>query len=231
MEVDGIAEPKPSTLVDAAAAVRLKGPAARYVSRGGLKLEKALDAFSLEVTGKRAVDVGASTGGFTDCLLQRGAAHVVAVDVGYGQMHWRLRTDDRVEVVERTNIRLADPASLGAPFDVVVCDLSFISLATVAPQLRALGNGETDYVLLIKPQFEAGRGEVGKGGVVRDLEVRAGAVCSVVGALAAGGLGVRGAVASPVTGAKGNREFLAWAQWGSRTMDDEELQRVVSDAG
>jgi 23S rRNA (cytidine1920-2'-O)/16S rRNA (cytidine1409-2'-O)-methyltransferase len=226
-----VAEPKAATLVDDAAAVRLAGPPAPFVSRGGLKLRSALDAFGIEVDGRRAVDVGASTGGFTDCLLQRGAVHVVAVDVGYGQLDWRLRTDDRVEVVERTNIRHADPADLGAPFDVVVCDLSFISLTMVVDRLRALGGSETDYVVLVKPQFEAGREEVGKGGIVRDPEVRAAAVCRVVGALDAGGLGTRGAVASPIAGAKGNREFLVWARPGPRAVDDEQLQRLVFDAG
>jgi len=231
VEVDGIAEPKPATLVEPSAVLRLAAAPAPFVSRGGLKLQEALEVFGIEVAGRRAIDVGASTGGFTDCLLQRGAAHVVAVDVGYGQLHWRLRTDDRVEVVERSNIRHADPIALGAPFDVVVCDLSFISLETVADQLRELGGDGTDYVLLVKPQFEAGRGQVGKGGVVRDPEVRAAAVRSVVGALDASGLGVGGAVASPVTGAKGNREFLVWARRGPRALGDEELQRVVFDAG
>jgi len=124
VEVDGIAEPKPATLVEPSAVLRLAAAPAPFVSRGGLKLQEALEVFGIEVAGRRAIDVGASTGGFTDCLLQRGAAHVVAVDVGYGQLHWRLRTDDRVEVVERSNIRHADPIALGAPFDVVVCDLS-----------------------------------------------------------------------------------------------------------
>jgi 23S rRNA (cytidine1920-2'-O)/16S rRNA (cytidine1409-2'-O)-methyltransferase len=231
VEVDGIAEPKPATLVDAAAVVRLAVDPARFVGRGGLKLEGALDAFAIEVEGRRAVDVGASTGGFTDCLLQRGAASVVAVDVGYGQIDWKLRTDSRVEVVERTNIRFADPEALGAPFDLVVADLSFISLATVADQLRELGAPDADWVLLVKPQFEAGRGRVGKGGVVRDPEVRAEAVAATVAALEASGLGVRGAVASPVKGAKGNREFLVWARREPRALRDEDLQRVVRDAG
>jgi 23S rRNA (cytidine1920-2'-O)/16S rRNA (cytidine1409-2'-O)-methyltransferase len=231
VEVDGIAEPKPATLVDAAAVVRLAADPARFVSRGGLKLEGALDVFAIEVEGRRAVDVGASTGGFTDCLLQRGAASVVAVDVGYGQIDWKLRTDTRVEVVERTNVRYADPEALGAPFDLVVADLSFISLATVADQLRELGADDADWVLLVKPQFEAGRGQVGKGGVVRDPEVRAEAVAATVAALDASGLGVRGAVASPVKGAKGNREFLVWARREPRALRDDDLQRVVRDAG
>jgi len=231
VEVDGIAEPKPATLVEPSAVVRLAATPSRYVSRGGLKLERALDVFEIAVAGRRAVDVGASTGGFTDCLLQRGVSSVVAVDVGYGQLDWGLRTDDRVEVVERTNIRYADPEDLGAPFDLVVADLSFISLGTVAGQLRALGAEGTDWVLLVKPQFEAGRGQVGKGGVVRDPEVRAAAVVATVGALESDGLGVRGAVASPVTGAKGNREFLVWARRGPRVLSDEDVRRVVFDAG
>jgi 23S rRNA (cytidine1920-2'-O)/16S rRNA (cytidine1409-2'-O)-methyltransferase len=231
VEVDGIAEPKPATMVDAAAVVRLAADPARFVSRGGLKLEAALDTFAVEVEGRRAVDVGASTGGFTDCLLQGGAVGVVAVDVGYGQIDWKLRTDARVEVVERTNIRYADPVAVGAPFDLVVADLSFISLATVADQLRELGGPDADWVLLVKPQFEAGRDQVGKGGVIRDPEVQAGAVVAAVAALDASGLGVRGAVASPVKGAKGNREFLVWARREPRTLGDEDLQRMVRDAG
>ena len=143
----------------------------RFVSRGGDKLAGALETFGLDVTGLRAVDVGASTGGFTDCLLQRGAASVVAVDVGYGQLAWSLRTDPRVDGVRAPNIRAADPVELGAPFDLVVIDVSFISLRVVLPHLLALLGPEAQLVALVKPQFEAGKGRVGKRGVVRDPQV------------------------------------------------------------
>lgn len=218
---------KASTLVDGNASIRLVGPPSRYVSRGGLKLESALEAFALDVSAKRALDVGASTGGFTDCLLRRGAAQVVAVDVGYGQIDWSLRNDDRVALHERTNFRHVDPAALGAPFDIVVADLSFISLSTVAPKLASCGAERTDYVLLVKPQFEVGKSEVGKGGIVRDPGLHARAIESVAAALDAVGIGLEGAVASPVTGAKGNREFLVHGSFGPRTLEPEEIKEVT----
>ncbi len=173
--VGSVPDPKPSTLVAPDDPIGLTGEPDRFVGRGGHKLDHALHEFGLDVAGRRAIDVGASTGGFTDCLLQRGAASVVAVDVGYGQLDHRLRTDPRVAVVERTNVRDAGPAALGAPFDIVVADLSFISLHLVAEQLAALGGDATDWVLLVKPQFEVGKDLVGKGGVVRDpaIQVRA----------------------------------------------------------
>jgi 23S rRNA (cytidine1920-2'-O)/16S rRNA (cytidine1409-2'-O)-methyltransferase len=154
VEVGGVPASKPATLVDETASVRMRRPQRRYVGRGGLKLEEALRVFPVDVTGRRGLDIGASTGGFTDCLLEHGAASVVALDVGYGQLDWSLRNDERVTVIERTNFRYADPQELGAPFGIVVADLSFISLRTVAGQLRAVGEAGTDYILLVKPQFE-----------------------------------------------------------------------------
>ncbi len=225
--VAGVPEPKPATLVADDAAVRLSEQAARYVGRGGDKLAAALAATEVVVEGRRALDVGASTGGFTDCLLQHGAATVVAVDVGYGQIDWRLRTDPRVTVVERTNFRTADVAALGAPFDVVAADLSFISLTSVANQLAAAGGADTDHLLLVKPQFEVGRERVGSGGVVRDPAARADAVLTVAAALADAGLGVRAVVPSPVPGAKGNRELFLWARAGEGTVDAEVLEEVA----
>ena len=201
---------------------------ARFVGRGGLKLDAALDAFDVDVDGRSALDVGASTGGFTDCLLQRGAAHVVALDVGYGQLDWGLRQRNEVVVVERTNFRHADPASLGAPFDVVVADVSFISLGTLATQFAAAGAAGTDYVLLVKPQFEVGRGQVGKRGIVRDPALHRSALNTVAAALGAAGLGARGVVPSPVTGAKGNRESLLWAQPGAPTIGAGLIDEVVT---
>lgn len=210
MRVGANPAPKASTLVAPEDPVHIVGEESAFVSRGGHKLEEALERFGIEVNGLRAVDVGASTGGFTDCLLQRGAGSVVAVDVGYGQIHWRIRQDPRVTVIERTNIRTADLDELGAPFDLVVADLSFISLSSVVEPMAALGSNDSSWVLLIKPQFEAGRSEVGKGGVVRDRDVRLRAVASVIETYAVHGLHINGLIASPITGATGNVEYVAW---------------------
>jgi 23S rRNA (cytidine1920-2'-O)/16S rRNA (cytidine1409-2'-O)-methyltransferase len=230
--VAGVAAPKPSTLVSPADALTLAGEATGYVGRGGEKLEAALDRFSIEVSDRTAIDVGASTGGFTDCLLQRGARAVAALDVGYGQLHWRLRSDARVTVIERTNIRLADPGDLGAPFDLVVADLSFISLRTVASNLAALGDGGSDWVLLVKPQFEVGRTAVPKGGVVRDPEEWARAIRGVRDAFAGADIASGGVVRSPIAGAAGNVEFL---MWGRRTVvpgvTDADIAAVVGSEG
>ena len=183
----------------------------RFVSRGGEKLLGALEAFGLDVSGMRVVDVGASTGGFTDCLLQRGASSVVAVDVGYGQLAWSLRTDPRVMVFERLNIRAADPDELGAPFDLVVIDVSFISLRIVMPHLLGLIGDEGQLVALVKPQFEAGKGRVGKRGVVRDAAVHEDVLRGAVDAAHEGGLVIRGLTYSPIKGPEGNIEFWMWA--------------------
>ena len=188
----------------------------RFVSRGGDKLNGALDSFGLPVEGRRAVDVGASTGGFTDCLLQRRAVSVCAVDVGYGQLAWSLRSDDRVTVFERTNIRHADPVELGAPFDIVVVDVSFISLRVVMPALLMLLADDGDLVALVKPQFEAGKGRVGKRGVVRDVETHVDVLTAAVETAHGGGLVVRALTFSPLKGPEGNIEFWMWA---SRTGD------------
>ncbi len=227
VRVRGNPAPKPSTLVAPEDPVSVDAPAARFVSRAGAKLEGALEAFEVPVAGRRAVDVGASTGGFSDCLLQRGVDEVVAVDVGYGQMHNRIRTDERVVVVERTNIRHADPEVLGAPFDLIVADLSFISLALVAPQLAALGAARSDWVLLVKPQFEVGKELVGKGGVVRDPEAHILAIEQASTALASAGVGVVGLVVSSITGTEGNREFLVHGRIAERTVDGGTVREIV----
>lgn len=227
VRVGGIAVPKAATLVDATDPVSMVAPPEPFVGRGGLKLDAALDVFGVDVSEKRAIDVGASTGGFTDCLLQRGASRVVAVDVGYGQLHWTLRRDPRVTVVERTNIRTADAANLGAPFDVVVADLSFISLRLVAPQLAGLGGPGSDWVLLVKPQFEVGRDRVGRGGIVRDPAVHRDAIESAVGGLEGAGVGAVDVIPSPITGAAGNKEFLLWARRGPSSLREEKLDEVV----
>ncbi len=179
-----------------------------YVSRGGLKLEAALDAFGLLPAGLNILDAGASTGGFTDCLLQRGAARVLAVDVGYGQLDWKLRTDSRVILMERTNIRLLDPASLPFPVDAAVADLSFISLKLILPVLAKLIPPSAWVVPLVKPQFEVGREDVGKGGVVRDVEKITTAVNGIRAFAETCDFKVVAQIESPITGPKGNREFL-----------------------
>jgi 23S rRNA (cytidine1920-2'-O)/16S rRNA (cytidine1409-2'-O)-methyltransferase len=197
-------------------AVVVRGDGPRFVGRGGEKLAAALDRFAVPVDGSRALDAGASTGGFTDCLLQYGARCVVAVDVGYGQLHERLRADPRVESVERTNVRDLVPGDLGPPFDVVVADLSFISLRTVLAPLLGQAAPGAHVVLLVKPQFEAGRDEAARGrGVIRDSAVWRRVLNEVLIALRATGAAIMGAMVSPLTGADGNVEFLVHARAGT----------------
>ncbi len=188
--------------------VAVAGTPARFVSRGGEKLDAALTCWSIEVAGRRVLDAGASTGGFTDCVLQRGADAVFAVDVGHGQLAWTIRSDPRVEVMERTNLRNLE-ALPGGPADCAVADLSFISLITVAPALARLTTPDAQLVLLVKPQFEAGRARVGRGGVIRDRGVHRDVLGEVVAGLAANDLVVVDVIRSPLTGADGNVEFLA----------------------
>lgn len=228
VRVGRVADPKASTLVAPGDPLDLIGEPNRFVGRGGYKLDHAVEQFAIPVSRRRAIDVGASTGGFTDCLLQRGANSVVALDVGYGQLHHHLRNDDRVEVVERTNIRHADAAQLGAPFDLVVADLAFISIRIVAEPLSALGADGTDWVLLVKPQFEVGKDLVGKGGVVRDPEVHQRAIELAASALDSSGVGAIGVVASPITGAEGNREFFIHARRGPLTLEAGTVRHVVT---
>jgi 23S rRNA (cytidine1920-2'-O)/16S rRNA (cytidine1409-2'-O)-methyltransferase len=210
--------------------IELIGDGARFVSRGGEKLAHALEEFRIDVGGRRAIDLGASTGGFTDCLLQRGAVQVTAVDVGYNQLDYRLRTDPRVVVHERTNIRTADPDDLGGPFSLIVADLSFISLELVMPAVSALAGEDADVVLLVKPQFEVGKGQVSRGGVVTDPALWVQAVDRIVSAAAGHGLGARGLLASPLRGASaGNVEFLLWLQRGPATMPDAALEQALAN--
>ena len=203
----------------------------RFVSRGGEKLEKALDAFEWPVTGVRCLDVGASTGGFTDCLLQRGATSVTAVDVGYGQLAWSLQNDPRVTVVDRTNFRIADVGELGAPFDFITIDVSFISLSKLANQLRAAAADSARLVALVKPQFEAGRAAVGRGGVVRDASEHVKAIESVMSAFGSVGLMPARLTFSPITGPAGNIEFLLGAIVASGRADGSALARDLDVAG
>ncbi len=198
---------KPGTRVDCEAGLRLRGEVLPYVGRGGLKLEAGLDGFGVDPAGRLCVDLGASTGGFTDCLLQRGARRVYAIDVGYGQLAWKLRQDERVVVMERTNARHLE--SLPEPCDLVVGDLSFISLTLILPAIQRIAAPGATCVLLIKPQFEAGRAGIGSGGVVRDPEVRAQAIERVLDAAIAQGFTALGTLPSPIAGAKkGNVEEL-----------------------
>jgi 23S rRNA (cytidine1920-2'-O)/16S rRNA (cytidine1409-2'-O)-methyltransferase len=197
---------KPGQLVDPAVELEVEGPPP-YVSRGGVKLANALDALEVPVAGRRALDVGASTGGFTDCLLQRGAAHVVALDVAYGELDWRLREDPRVTVIERVNARALAPGQLPYAPDLIVVDVSFISLAKVLPAVLAAAAPEFDCLAMVKPQFEVGRDRIGKGGVVRDPALRREAVNAVADAAPAA---VMGSAPSSLEGPSGNRETFLW---------------------
>jgi 23S rRNA (cytidine1920-2'-O)/16S rRNA (cytidine1409-2'-O)-methyltransferase len=210
--VDDRRQDKPGHKVSEDSAVRLKDGATppRFVSRAGDKLSAALDAFALPLENRRALDCGLSTGGFTDCLLQRGAAHVIGVDVGYGQLAMKLRQDPRVTVMERTNLRHLDAARLPYRPDLVTLDVSFISLTLVLEAVRGLMSVPGDVVALVKPQFEVGKGRVGKGGIVREPELHREAVDGVLASARACGFTPAGEVDSPITGADGNREFLVW---------------------
>jgi 23S rRNA (cytidine1920-2'-O)/16S rRNA (cytidine1409-2'-O)-methyltransferase len=199
---------KAGELVDASAALRLRSQPMPYVSRGGVKLAHALDMFGVDVRGAVALDVGASTGGFTDCLLQRGAARVYCIDVGHGQLDWKLAADPRVRVLDRVNIRIAPADLLPERAGVVVVDVSFISLRLVLPALPTFADPRAPVIALVKPQFEVGRADVGKGGIVRDETARSRALAEIRAAAAALGYDVRGDTASPITGGKGNVEFL-----------------------
>ncbi len=204
---------KPSDAVAPTAAIRIKGgddPTSRYVGRGGLKLETALREFEIDVHGFNCLDVGASTGGFTDCLLQHGADKTTAVDVGHNQIDWRLRTDTRVEVREGVNARYLRPADFPEKFDLAVMDVSFISATKIMPAILPLLRDPGRLIVLIKPQFEVGRGEVGKGGIVRDSEKHARVIEEVNRAAEELGLLVRNVIESPIHGADGNLEFLAF---------------------
>jgi 23S rRNA (cytidine1920-2'-O)/16S rRNA (cytidine1409-2'-O)-methyltransferase len=211
VRVNGQPAPKAGTLVARSSAITLDAPDHPYVGRGGLKLAHALEAFRIDVTGASALDIGASTGGFTDVLLQRGAAHVVALDVGHGQLDWRLRNDPRVTVMERVNARFLTPDQFPenrCTFDLVTIDVSFISLTLILPVVPPLLGPDGRVIALVKPQFEAGRDEVGKGGIVRSEEVRARVVDDVVAAADKLGLRRAGLAESPIEGMEGNKEFL-----------------------
>jgi 23S rRNA (cytidine1920-2'-O)/16S rRNA (cytidine1409-2'-O)-methyltransferase len=216
VRVDGKRVEKAGVRVDADAKVEIVGEDIPYVSRGGLKLEKALDYWGITVGGKTFLDVGASTGGFTDCLLQRGAVSVYAVDVGYGQLAWKLQRDERVVSLERSNIRYLTREQLGVEPDSAVIDVSFISLKKVVPRVVGLIKEDGDIVALIKPQFEVSKGEVGKGGVVRDHQTHERVVNEVACSAGPLGLTVNGVMESPLLGPKGNREFFIYLKKSRR---------------
>ena len=227
----GVVATKPATQVDPSASIAVRenpdGP--DYVARGAHKLVGALDAFGLDVAGRRALDAGASTGGFTDVLLRRGIAAVLAVDVGYGQLAWPIRSDERVTVLERTNVRDLTAELLPFRPDLVVGDLSFISLALVLPPLVRVATEDADLVLMVKPQFEVGKDLVGAGGVVREPALRSDAVRKIAGAALALGVGTAGVVASPLPGPSGNVEYFLHLRRGAEPLDDDDLARAIEE--
>ena len=230
VKVAGTTATKPATAVEAATPLVVEPPAGpSYASRGGHKLAGALDAFGYDPAGKRVLDAGASTGGFTDVLLQRGAAHVVAVDVGYGQLAWALQSDERVTVLDRTNVRSLELEQVGEPVDLVVADLSFIPLGLVLPALVRCCRAEADLLPMVKPQFEVGKERLPAGGVVRDPQLRAEAVRQVAAQAAELGLGVRDVTASPLPGPSGNVEYFLWLTRSAPPLDEELLARAVAD--
>jgi 23S rRNA (cytidine1920-2'-O)/16S rRNA (cytidine1409-2'-O)-methyltransferase len=222
------AKPASQVATDAPITVATGSDAPGYVSRGGTKLAGALAAFSdLTVAGKRCLDAGASTGGFTDVLLRAGASQVVSVDVGYGQLAWSLRSDERVTALDRVNVRSLRPEQVAPPPELVVADLSFISLTLVLPALVGCAAPDADFVLMVKPQFEVGR-ELVRGGVVRDPALRSAAVAGVAATAADLGLGVEGVTASPLPGPSGNVEYFLWLRHGAAPLDDDALASAVA---
>jgi 23S rRNA (cytidine1920-2'-O)/16S rRNA (cytidine1409-2'-O)-methyltransferase len=235
VEVGGVVAAKAATGVtgDASVRVRPDDNDPGYVSRGGHKLAGALAAFpQVSAAGKRCLDAGASTGGFTDVLLRAGAAHVIAVDVGYGQLAWSLQTDPRVEAHDRTNVRSLTPEQIGGPAELTVADLSFISLPIVLPALVACTSADGDILPMVKPQFEVGRERLGSGGVVRDAAHRADAVVHVAHVAAGLGWPAQGVARSPLPGPSGNVEFFLWLRSGTDAgMSDDEITAVVAGEG
>lgn len=226
--VNGQKETKPGTSVAEDAAVEMRGETLPYVSRGGWKLEKALRVFPIDVKDAVCIDCGASTGGFTDVLLQSGAAKVYAVDVGYGQLAWSLRTDPRVVCMERTNIRYVTHEQIPEEMDVAVADLSFISLRLILGAVGALLKPEGEMVCLVKPQFEAGKDKVGKKGVVRDPSVHAEVLREFLRYAPECGFGVRGLDFSPIRGPEGNIEYLAWLKKGAESIPEPDIDALVA---
>ncbi len=226
--VNGQRADKPGMAVDPAATIELHGEVLPFVSRGGYKLDKALKVFPVDPAGKVCIDCGASTGGFTDVLLQHGAAKVYAVDVGYGQLAWKLRTDERVVNLERTNLRYVDETLIPEPLDLAVMDVSFISVRLVLPAVKALLKPGADYICLIKPQFEAGREEVGKKGVVRDAKVHEQVVRGILAFAREIGFSVMGLDYSPIKGPEGNIEYICHLKNGVFEAPEPDVEAVVA---
>ncbi|MBS4956607.1 MAG: TlyA family RNA methyltransferase [Clostridium sp.] len=224
--VDGQRVDKAGEKVKVDSDIVFKGEKLKYVSRGGLKLEKAMNTFGIDLTDKVCMDIGASTGGFTDCMLQNNAAKVFAVDVGYGQFAWKLRTDERVVCMEKTNIRYVTPEDIGIALDFASIDVSFISLRTIMPAVKALLGDKGEVVALIKPQFEAGRDKVGKKGVVRDKEVHLEVINTIINFLMENELNVLGLSYSPIKGPEGNREYLVYFTKDKKKEGSFELSQI-----
>jgi 23S rRNA (cytidine1920-2'-O)/16S rRNA (cytidine1409-2'-O)-methyltransferase len=226
--VNGIPATKPATQVDAQTSIVLAGKRDDFVSRGGHKLAGALDVFTeVVIDGKVCLDAGASTGGFTDVLLRRGARKVIAVDVGYGQLAWELRSNEKVVILDRTNIRHLTGEMVGDDVDIVVADLSFISLSLVLPALAAVSKSSADFLLMVKPQFEVGRERLGAGGVVRDPALRRSAVLDVAQSAYDVGLGTMGIAASPLPGPAGHVEYFLWLRRGAPAISEAELDTAI----
>lgn len=224
--VDGQRVDKAGEKVKVDSDIVFKGEKLKYVSRGGLKLEKAMNTFGIDLTDKVCMDIGASTGGFTDCMLQNNASKVFAVDVGYGQFAWKLRTDERVVCMEKTNIRYVTPEDIGIALDFASIDVSFISLRTIMPAVKALLGDKGEVVALIKPQFEAGRDKVGKKGVVRDKEVHLEVINTIINFLMENELNVLGLSYSPIKGPEGNREYLVYFTKDKKKEGSFELSQI-----
>ena len=226
--VNGIPATKAASQVDAQISITLKDEQAEFVSRGGHKLAGALDYFSnLTVEGKVALDAGASTGGFTDVLLKRGVKKVVAADVGYGQLAWQLQSDDRVKILDRVNVRSLTKQQVADEIDLVVADLSFISLKLVLPALIDVAKVQADFLVMVKPQFEVGKEKLGAGGVVRDSTLRKEAVADVADAAFSLGLGCLGVVASPLPGPSGNVEYFLWLNKAGKALLEVDLDLAI----
>lgn len=227
--VDGVKEEKAGTKVSAAAQLEVRGNQMKYVSRGGYKLEKAMTEFGLSLEGKVCLDIGASTGGFTDCMLQNGAAKVYAIDVGYGQFAWKLRNDPRVVCLEKTNVRYVTREQVPDEGDFASIDVSFISLTKVLPAVLGVLGAEAQLVCLIKPQFEAGREKVGKKGVVRDITVHKEVIEKIAAFAAAQGLGILGLSFSPIKGPEGNIEYLIYLDKSQTGMTEAEVRQTLEE--
>ena len=222
---------KPGDKIDDNAEVTIKDNRISYVSRGGLKLEKAIDLYHIDLEGKVCMDIGASTGGFTDCMLKNGASKVYAVDVGYGQLDWKLRSDEKVVVMERTNIRYVEEETIGEPIDFISIDVSFISLRLVLPVAKKLLSEEGELVALIKPQFEAGKDKVGKKGIIRDKNTHLEVINGIVDFVTVEGFGVLGLTYSPITGATGNIEYLIYIKKNSEEkIEEKDVLALVEDS-